>query len=216
MKRIPYAIGLVALLLVAGLAACHKTPVPKPESARETTVKVGVVRINPHPASLAGRTVVLRWNGQCNGDTFLNSLAELLKNETKQIKIVKIWEVDAGTAVISNSLPKSLEIAEEIASKKPALVIAAQADSGWGHCINWLVVDQLNIEKKGIPTITILTSPFEEQFRNLMKEQGVTDMARVVVQHPIGGLNFQGIQQKAQSILPELLRLAREWQPAGS
>ncbi|HUJ89450.1 MAG TPA: hypothetical protein VLX12_04580 [Syntrophorhabdales bacterium] len=49
-----------------------------------------------------------------------------------------------------------------------------------------------------------------------MKEQGVTDMARVVVQHPIGGLNFQTVQQKAQSIFPDLLRVAREWQPAGS
>jgi hypothetical protein len=49
-----------------------------------------------------------------------------------------------------------------------------------------------------------------------MKEQGVTDMARVVVQHPIGGLNFEGVQQKAQSIFPDLLRVAREWQPAGT
>jgi hypothetical protein len=130
MKRGPYVIGLVAVLLAAVLAACHRTPVPKPESARETTVKVGEVRMNPHPAFLADKTVVLRWNGQCNGDTFLNSLAELLKKETKQVKIVKMWEVDAGTAVISNGLPKSQEIAEEIASKKPALVIAAQADSG--------------------------------------------------------------------------------------
>jgi ABC-type glycerol-3-phosphate transport system substrate-binding protein len=130
MKRRVYAIGLIALLLAAGLVACHNAPAPKPESARETTVKIGAVRMNPHPASLAGKTVVLRWNGQCNGDTFLNSLAELLKKETKQIKIVKMWEADAGTAVISNGLPKSQEIAKEIASKKPALVIAAQADSG--------------------------------------------------------------------------------------
>jgi hypothetical protein len=49
-----------------------------------------------------------------------------------------------------------------------------------------------------------------------MKEQGVKDMARVVVQHPIGGLNFQGIQQKAETIFPDLLRAAREWQPAGT
>ena len=130
MKRRPYAILLLVPLLVAGLLACHKTPAPKPESTREPMIKVGPVKMNPHPASLAGKTVVLRWNGQCNGDTFLNNLAELLKKEVKQIRIVKMWEADADTAVISNGLPKSEEIAEEIASKKPALVIAAQADSG--------------------------------------------------------------------------------------
>ena len=130
MKRKRYVIVLFALLLVAGLAACHKTPAPKPESKRDPMVKVGPVRMNPHSASLERKTVVLRWNGQCNGDTFLNNLAELLKKEVKQIRIVKMWEVDANTAVISNGLPKSEEIAEEIASKRPALVIAAQADSG--------------------------------------------------------------------------------------
>jgi len=130
MKRRAYAVGLVVPLLAAGLVACHKTPAPRPESNKDPAVIVGPVKMIPHPTSLAGKTVVLRWNGQCNGDTFLNSLAELLKKETKQIKIVKMWEVDAGTAVISNGLPKSLEIAEEIASKKPALVLAGQADSG--------------------------------------------------------------------------------------
>jgi hypothetical protein len=93
-------------------------------------VKVGPVSMNPHPASLVGKTVVLRWNGQCNGDTFLNGLAELLKKEVKQIKIIKMWEVDPSTAVISNSLPNSETIADEIAGRKPALVIAGQADVG--------------------------------------------------------------------------------------
>jgi hypothetical protein len=131
MKRNSFAVVFVMLLFLSALVACHKTPAPKPESKKETmVVKVGPVSMNPHPASLAGKTVVLRWNGQCNGDTFLNGLAELLKKEVKQIKIVKMWEVDGDTAVISNGLPKSQRIAEQIATHKPALVIAAQADSG--------------------------------------------------------------------------------------
>ena len=130
MKRNPFAVVLVMLLFLPALAACHRTPAPKPESKRETMVVVGPVRMNPHPASLAGKTVILRWNGQCNGDTFLNNLAELLKNEVKQIKVVKMWEVDASTAVISNNLPNSERIADEIAGRKPALVIAGQADFG--------------------------------------------------------------------------------------
>jgi hypothetical protein len=130
MKRNPFAVVLVMLLFLLALAACHRTPAPKPESKRETVAKVGPVSMNPHPASLVGKTVVLRWNGQSSGDTFLNSLAELLKKEVKQIKIIKMWEADANTAVISNDLARSEKITEEIAAKKPALVIAGQADSG--------------------------------------------------------------------------------------
>ena len=51
---------------------------------------------------------------------------------------------------------------------------------------------------------------------NLVKDQGVRDMAHVVVQHPIGGLNFQGIQQKVQAAFPDVLRTAKEWQPTGT
>ena len=69
------------------------------------------------------------------------------------------------------------------------------------------------MEKRGIPTVTVVTSPFEEQFKATVKDQGVTDMAYVVVQHPIGGLNFQGIQQKAQASFPDLLKAVQDWQP---
>jgi hypothetical protein len=41
-------------------------------------------------------------------------------------------------------------------------------------------------------------------------------MAHVVVQHPIGGLNFQGVQQKAQASFPDVLKAVQDWQPAGS
>jgi hypothetical protein len=49
-----------------------------------------------------------------------------------------------------------------------------------------------------------------------MKEQQVADMARIVVQHPIGGLNFQGIQHKVQLTFPDVLKAAQEWEPAGT
>ncbi len=47
----------------------------------------------------------------------------------------------------------------------------------------------------------------------MVKEQGVSAMSYVVVQHPIGGLNYQGVQHKLRMSWPELLRAAREWQP---
>jgi hypothetical protein len=74
-------------------------------------------------------------------------------------------------------------------------------------------VDQLNLEKRGIPTVTIATTAFEELARSTMLENGVSEMALVVVAHPIAGHNLEGIQKKAVEALPDILRAATQWQP---
>lgn len=115
---------LTILLLIVGLPACSKSKAPE----EGKIPKVGLIKLNPHPATLEGKTVVLRWNGKYNGDNFLNRIAELLNDRVKAVKVIKVWEVDRDTAVISDSLEKSEKIAAEIAEKKPDIVIAAQAD----------------------------------------------------------------------------------------
>ena len=75
------------------------------------------------------------------------------------------------------------------------------------------MVDQLNVEKKGIPTVTIVTTAFEESFKTLMKEQGVSDMALVVSEHPIAGYNLEGIKKKVDKDFPAILKAATQWQP---
>jgi hypothetical protein len=81
-----------------------------------------------HPSTLEGRTVLLRWNGKPNGDNFLNRVAELLTEQVKGVKIIKMWEVDKSTAIISGSLEKSEAFAEEIIKLKPDIVVSTQAD----------------------------------------------------------------------------------------
>ena len=75
------------------------------------------------------------------------------------------------------------------------------------------MVDQLNIEKKGIPTVAIVTSAFEEPFKTLMKDQGVSNMAIVVTEHPIAGYNLDGIKKKVDKDFPAILKAATQWQP---
>jgi ABC-type Fe3+-hydroxamate transport system substrate-binding protein len=81
-----------------------------------------------HPSTLEGKTVLLRWNGKPNGDNFLNRVAELLTDQVKGVKIIKMWEVDKSTAIISNSLEKSEAFAEKIVNLKPDIVVSTQAD----------------------------------------------------------------------------------------
>ncbi len=76
-----------------------------------------------------------------------------------------------------------------------------------------MVVDQLNVERKGIPTVTVVTTAFEEPLKSLMKGQGVPEMSLVVTEHPIAGHNAEGIKKKANKDFPAILKAATQWQP---
>ena len=96
--------------------------------AEEGVPKIGPVRINTHPGTLEGKTILLRWNGKYNGDKFLSRIGELLAGQVKNVRIIKMWEVDSNTAIISKKMDVSEQIASKIAALKPNIVISAQAD----------------------------------------------------------------------------------------
>ncbi len=95
----------------------------------EGVIKIKPMEINPHPTTLEGKTVLLRWNGKHNGDKFLDRVAELLAQKVKGIKIIKSWEVAPETVdPISGSQERSVELMKKLAAFKPDLVIGSQAD----------------------------------------------------------------------------------------
>jgi len=85
------------------------------------------VRINPHPASLLGKTIVLTWNGKPNGDVFLNRVGELLLSQAKIGKLIKLWEVFPNL-IRTYSLPRSSELARAVSTQKPDLAINSTCD----------------------------------------------------------------------------------------
>lgn len=115
----------VALVIAFGLAACSSAPAATPT---KSAVSLGTITINPHPTSLEGKTVVLRWNSKPNGDKYLTRIGELLTEQVKGVKVIKLWETDPSTAAISKSAEDSATIADKIAALKPDLVIASQGD----------------------------------------------------------------------------------------
>ncbi len=121
-----WLIGLTASLvmfLVTGVFVSARAA-----SEDKSLPKVGPVKISPHPISLEGKTVLLRWNGKFNGDKFLNRVGERLTQQVKNVKVIKMWEVDSSTAVMSKNAEVSSKVTEKIAKLKPDIVIAAQAD----------------------------------------------------------------------------------------
>lgn len=112
------AAGMILMGLPGGSGAASKDQAPK----------VGPVKLNPHPAGLEGKTVVLRWNGKYNGDKFLFRVGELIKQQVKGVRVIRMWEMDKETAAISRNGAMSEDVADRIAKRKADLVIAAQAD----------------------------------------------------------------------------------------
>ncbi|MFH1087664.1 MAG: hypothetical protein V1737_03665 [Chloroflexota bacterium] len=84
--------------------------------------------INPRPASLEGKTVLLRWNGKHNGDVFLSRVGELLVQSVPGLRIVKNWEVASDTVTISPGQEVSTGFARKSAAFNPDLVIGSQGD----------------------------------------------------------------------------------------
>ena len=95
----------------------------------EGVVKIEIMKLNPHPSRLEGKTIMLRSNGKHNGDKFLVRVGELLTDKVKDIKIIYSWEVAPETVdPITGSHERSKRFAQKLSSFKPDLVIASQAD----------------------------------------------------------------------------------------
>jgi hypothetical protein len=78
--------------------------------------------------SLEGKTVALKWNQKPNGQIFLDRVAELLKENVKGVKIVKMYEVEPTTIPQSANMDVADRKAQLIAKYKPDIVIGSQCD----------------------------------------------------------------------------------------
>ncbi|MBW1801228.1 MAG: thiol-disulfide oxidoreductase, partial [Deltaproteobacteria bacterium] len=71
------------------------------------------------------------------------------------------------------------------------------------------------MEKRGIPTVTIVTTEFNELSRSIMRTHGLNDMAFVATQHPMGSISIEEIQGRAEQDFPEIFDKATVWEPEG-
>jgi len=76
------------------------------------------------------------------------------------------------------------------------------------------VVDQSNVEKSGIPTVTISSNQFLALAKSTVKSTGLSEMAFVEVEHPLGMIPFDEIRAKADKAFPEIIRMATKWKPS--
>jgi hypothetical protein len=76
-----------------------------------------------------------------------------------------------------------------------------------------LVVDQLNLEKLGIPTITIVTEPFASLAKQISRTEGIPEPCLVTVPHPVGGIPQDAVISMADKAFPKIFSALTIWQP---
>lgn len=69
------------------------------------------------------------------------------------------------------------------------------------------------MERRGIPTVKILTEPFLEVARSVALSEGFGDACFVPVPAPLGMLSASAIRQKAEKAFEAIFSAATTWQP---
>ena len=165
-----------------------------------------------HPRDLREKTVVLYWNGKPNGDLFLNRIGDLLKEKSPAGRIIKAWEKIPASKHTDPTPEASWAVANDIAGLNPDIVIGAPGDCAGS--MNWLVVDLLNLEKLGIPTVTVITSPFVEMAGTIPPCEGFFNACFVVIPPPLGMLPPSQVYDKADHSFDNVMEALTRWNPS--
>ena len=69
------------------------------------------------------------------------------------------------------------------------------------------MLDAINLEKRGIPAVAVITEPFVPTALAMAELNGMPDYAFVVVPHPFGSLDETAVRARADAALERIERL---------
>jgi len=147
------------------------------------------------PKSLAGLRVGLIDNGKEFSELVLEALAETLRREHGVTRI-KFWR----KGFPAKGAPFIAEMAAE----------TDVAISGVGHCGSsspWSVIDAVNLEKAGVPSIALISRSFCPLGQIVARGEGHGSLPIVMLPHPIGEADMGKIAQKGAEAAAECVRL---------
>ncbi len=98
--------------------------------------------------------------------------------------------------VVTRSAPENMI---ERLSKTDAVVLSF-ADCG--SCSTALAMDQVALEKKGVPTVALVTDYFASHYARIAESMGAPHIPAIIVEHPLGdGATKEMAEEKAQKVL---------------
>lgn len=124
--------ALAAAAALCAAPAAQAADQPQEWELINPTGEIEKVAVEPAKriTALEGKTIALCWNGKNNGDLVLDRLAELLAKKYPTAKVVKTYRdmADQNLNKISATQDESMRIVKAVASVRPDIVIASQAD----------------------------------------------------------------------------------------
>jgi hypothetical protein len=145
--------------------------------------------------SLKGLRVGLLDNGKEFSDVVLEALAEVLRRE-HGVTNIKFWRKGFPA--------KGAPFIDEMAAETDVAI------SGVGHCGSsspWSVIDAVNLEKAGVPTVALISRSFCPLGQIVARGEGHGSLPIVMLPHPIGEADQAKIAQKGVDAAAECVRL---------
>ncbi len=150
------------------------------------------------PDSLDGaRIAYVDW-GKPNGEAFYDELRERLFDH-HGVAAVDYYVKPSP----SSPMPKDVETA--ILESDPDGVILAIADCG--SCNSSSVVDNITLERAGIPAVQVITDEFIDLNRQIREGKGYDELPIVTVPHPTRFLERDKVAAMAEDVLGEVTGL---------
>ena len=147
------------------------------------------------PAELAGRRLGLLVNTKRNADAFVEEVAALLDER-------------CGTTTVLTRMKPSIvhpappEMLEELRAGCDVVVVGV---GDCGSCSASAVADGLQLEAAGIPAAVICSDAFRVSADAMATLQGTPGYAYVTTPHPVASLSREGVRERAERALPEIV-----------
>lgn len=151
----------------------------------------------PRPVTLQGLTVGLLDNTKPNSTLLLDEIAADLTRDHGIGQVRHYVKDYFGTPVSDELLGR---IAGEV-----DIVITAVGDCG--SCSAATVADGILFERAGIPTVAITSDSFAMSGQAMADVQGFPGFDFAMVRHPMASLDARQIRERADHILPDVLRI---------
>ena len=149
------------------------------------------------PADLAGRRLGLLLNTKRNADAFLEEVAALLEQRC------------GATTVLARTKPSIVHPAppEMLAEFRAGCDVVVVGVGDCGSCSASAVADGLQLEAAGIPAAVICSDAFRVSADAMASLQGTPGYAYVTTPHPVASLSHEGVRERAERALPEIVGL---------
>ena len=66
------------------------------------------------------------------------------------------------------------------------------------------------LRKRGLVTAVICSEPFLKLGKNQSRVFGVPDLPLLLIPHPLGGLDLEGVRSRAQHAIPQVVELIKK------